>query len=176
MKNKRSIEVELRARITLSLYRKLALKSKRSSEEDDIYYRYAGDEEKSWIVRIRNSDGRCYLTFKSNKAFGEGAWDEVDLRITNNAAQMMHQFLQSNSFQEEARIIKRRHKLRLGDMEINIDKVKNLGYFIEVEVLTFPDQVQSAKQKIEGYLHTLGVSQERIVTSGYVRLMREKNG
>lgn len=142
--------------------------------EIDKYFRYVKDTDKKWIVRIRNRDNNFYLTYKSSSVFGEGSWCEVEIKINKNEAQKMTSFFLSNEYIEEVKIIKTRKSCKYGGYEINIDKIKNLGDFIEVERMSTSDNVEKEKEKVLDFLIKLGVKEKNIINKGYVALMRDK--
>lgn len=57
---------------------------------------------------------------------------------------------------------------------IEINKVKHLGYFIEIEYLAQPHEMQKAKAKIKRVLKELEIEQRQIDNTGYTRMLWDK--
>ncbi len=57
---------------------------------------------------------------------------------------------------------------------IEINKVEHLGYFMEIEYLCQPSEMQKAKNKIRQTLKELGIKQEQIDNTGYTKMLWEK--
>jgi len=59
-------------------------------------------------------------------------------------------------------------------LEIEINKVKHLGYFIEMQYLCQPRELEKARKKIREVLKELGIKQEQINNTGYTRMLWDK--
>jgi len=173
---KSKIEVELRAKITPNIIKKIKSELLKESKEHDSYFRHKADVEKTWIARIRIKNNKYLLTYKSNKQFGEGAWDEVNIPITKEIATQLRDFFTSNEHDLEVEIKKYRQSFNIDGMEINVDNIGKLGTYIEAEILTDSDHIEEAKAKIRLLFKNLGISDKNITNKGYVGLMRGKNG
>lgn len=179
MKSKNSqkkLEVELRAPVSSDIYDKFSETKYQTFEEQDQYFSYTADQDRSWIIRIRNRNQSFFITFKSKKDFGEGSWYEVDIPLFAEKASRMKDFLLGNGFFIDVDIVKMRKSFKAGRMEINIDTIEGLGMFIEAEILAEESEVEEAKEKIRNFFIKLGIPENVITEKGYVSLMREKNG
>ena len=54
---------------------------------------------------------------------------------------------------------------------IELNKVAHLGYFIEIEYLCKPSEMQKAKKKIRQTLRELEIDKEDVDNTGYTRLL-----
>lgn len=174
--NNKMIEVELRAKVDTEIFKRLSDKKVSEYLEHDCYYTYENNIDKNWIVRVRQRNDSYFLTFKSKKQFGEGAWSEVDMAITSQNAENMKQFCLANDFYLDVEIKKVRKSYRFDDIEVNIDEIENLGVYIEAEVMTQSGNIESGKQRIMAFFDSLGISADQIIREGYVSLMRSKYG
>ena|SRR3989344_334705 len=174
MVKKQNTEVELRAKVNLNIIKRIKNYPLKRYLEHDLYFRHQFDTQRNWLARIRKRNSQYYLTFKSSKQFGEGAWNEVDIPISAVHAKQMREFLLKNDFNLEVEIIKRRKSYKIDGMEVNIDEIKELGIFIEAEIITSETQVEKARQKIKIFFRKLGIDEDQITPSGYVTLMRNK--
>ena len=57
---------------------------------------------------------------------------------------------------------------------IEINKVAHLGYFIEIEYLCQPNEMQKAKKKIRQVLKELGIKQKQIDNTGYTKMLWDR--
>lgn len=172
---KDKIEVEMRAKISPQIAQKITSISYKEYIEHDIYFTYKADKNPTWIARIRERNDIFKLTLKSKNSFGEGAWDEVETDLTAQQASQFRQFFLANGFFIDVEIKKVRKSYKIGDFEINIDKINKLGTYIEAELMVHKEDIDKAKNKIREFLLNLGVSENQIISKGYVGLMRDIN-
>lgn len=59
-------------------------------------------------------------------------------------------------------------------LEIELNKVKHLGYFIEMEYLCQPHELEIARKVMRRALKELGIKQEDIDNTGYTRMLWDK--
>jgi len=57
------------------------------------------------------------------------------------------------------------------NVSIEINKVKYLGYFIEIEYLVQPSDMKKAIKAIENVMKVLGVKQEQVDNTGYTKML-----
>lgn len=57
---------------------------------------------------------------------------------------------------------------------IEINKLEHLGYFMEIEYLCQPFEMEKAKRKIREVLRELGIKQEQIDNTGYTKMLWKK--
>lgn len=57
---------------------------------------------------------------------------------------------------------------------IEINKVRHLGYFMEIEYLAKKYEMNSAKKKIKAVLKELGIKQKQIDNTGYTKMLWNK--
>jgi len=59
-------------------------------------------------------------------------------------------------------------------MGIEINNVKHLGYFMEIEYLCKPRDIDKARRTIREVLKILGIKQEQINNTGYTKMLWDK--
>ena len=57
---------------------------------------------------------------------------------------------------------------------IEINKVEHLGYFMEIEYLAQPSEMEKAKKKIHETLKELGIDKKDIDNTGYTKMLWDK--
>lgn len=86
----------------------------------------------------------------------------------------MHKILEMIGFSRVLTMTKTRIPGRLGEFELCLDDIKELGTHLEV-ALDAPDG-NLAKRKIVAFLKKLGFSEKEIIHKGYVAMLFERLG
>ncbi len=172
----KKVEIELRAMVEKdiedSIVRMGAEKVKDSHQSDE-YFKFSLDSERRLVIRIRRKEGgSTYLTFKgSSEDEDDIAWQEWEQEIEDD--EVLKKLLLSNGLELVVAIDKKRGTYKYEDFEINVDDIKGLGTFIEVELLS--DNVDEGKKKIQDLLfNQLEIPRENVINEGYVPLMLKK--
>lgn len=172
------LEIEIRAKLKNgsklinNLKKTKGVKFVGTHKEDDRYLKHATDVERNLIIRIRRKKNKAVLTFKGRAKGADTAWPDVDIDLTD--PKTLEGLLFSNNYVEVVRIKKNRSMFRKGDFEINVDKVDNLGWFVEIEGRGNEKKRKNIEAAIRVVLASFGVANDQIVTKGYVPLMLEK--
>ena len=77
-------------------------------------------------------------------------------------------------YKKANQVIKNRCKGRIGDYEICLDEVEELGSFLEVEKMA-EDNIEEVRKELLDFVLALGISPEDEVKRGYDLLILEKN-
>ena len=117
--------------------------------------------------------------FEYDKSFDrkDGSQDyaeEYETKISQpDELRKMLRFL---DFRKVITIDKQREYWDCGDLEICLDDVKNLGFFIEVEAKKNFSSTSEAREKCIGFLHKVGIKdwQKRQIKTGYCDLLLKK--
>lgn len=170
------MEIEVRAKINNILKIKDLLQTKakfvESSDENDLYLRHESDVERSLVLRIRRKKSGSLLTFKGKAKGDDTAWPDVDLPLSH--PDDLENLLLGSSYIEVVKITKHRSTYRTKEFEINLDKIDNLGDFIEIEGRGTDSNRTAIEQKITEFLIDLEIQKSDIIRKGYVTLMLEK--
>jgi len=172
-------EVEIRFKLTpdqreelLTTLKEKGWKSK-SVFQKDVYYCNQSfidackEKDCPYVVRIRESGDRAKLAYKSFT--DDGSWVEHETGIENPTEGS--RILEGIGLGAYLTIKKERLVGTFGDMELAVDTIESLGDFIEMEIMT--DDVKTGRAQLIETANTFGVSEERIITKGYVQLMEE---
>ncbi|MFQ5647646.1 MAG: class IV adenylate cyclase [Candidatus Aenigmatarchaeota archaeon] len=173
------IEVKVRLEDLEEMKRKLAGRGAVFEEpvvQEDRYFKPKGFEKKvqvpgDFIVRIRKAWGKVILTSKILTEV-RGAWIENETDITD--PEEMEKILLLTGLVNAFNINKIRHIGKLGEFEICIDDVKELGKFMEVCLIA--DEHEQTRERIISFLKELGFSDKDIDTRGYGEIIGEKLG
>jgi adenylate cyclase, class 2 len=170
------IEVEAKVRISLAEYRKLATKvatfAKREGEtlKVDRYYGHS----RSHDLRIRQEGSRVVLAFKNrNREKGIEANEEIEIPIV--APEKWERLLAETGFPRFAVKEKRSLAFRFGPYHIELNRVKGLGCFLEIERLVSKKiQVPEARRGLVALFKRLGYSPRDFERKLYLELLAEK--
>tara|TARA_Y100000310_G_scaffold280033_1_gene299506 strand:- start:177 stop:755 length:579 start_codon:yes stop_codon:yes gene_type:complete len=179
------LEVETKSKIrNVSKLRekikKIAKLEKKESRSDDYFALHRKFRKKGYpkrAFRIRKKPDKYEINFKKKKYYDDYIVvkqefefetkhpdDFLALMFDMGFVQWMKKFKQSESYlhKKDKRII------------IEINKVRHLGYFMEIEYLCQPHEVRTAKKKIMDVLMELGITKEDIDNVGYTRRLWDK--
>lgn len=123
------------------------------------------------VLRLREQHGKVIFTLKQPQS---NELDCIEYETTIGDSEQMENIIKMLNFKKVVEIHKVRRKTRYQTYEICIDEVKDLGSFIEVEVMS-DDDAKTVQEQLFIFLQSLGVNPENRVTKGYDTLLYEKN-
>ncbi len=178
------MEIELRAKVNNQslLEKKLnelsGIKEKKTNERQvDIYLKHKEDKERKMIIRLRKNykNNNAILTFKGSAPNNKEdiAWEDYDTPIKN--PDKLERLLINNGYVYVCLVDKVRQSFLYKDYEINIDNIRDLGVFIEIEKKGEEENIDQIKNEILNLLIKLGIKENEIINKGYVQLVIELN-
>lgn len=123
------------------------------------------------VLRIRRQGDRAIFTLKQNRG-NELDCLEHETDITD--PEQLDAIIRLLGFELFARVRKARQKGKLGEYEVCLDHVDDLGDFIEVEKMTNEENGEAVQTELFTFLQRLGVSPSDRVFNGYDTLMWQK--
>ena len=156
---------------------------KNKVRQTDIYFTAPHKDflKSKECLRIRKENDHREITYKgpSNKFMEKRAqfWKkEINVPLSCSVKEIQD-LLRSLGFKEVTRVIKQREILSLGKNIITLDKVKSLGWFIEIErsVSTKRDQKKAIQENL-GLLKKLGLAKKDVIPEPYRDLVIKRNG
>ncbi len=168
---------ELRKKI-----KKIAVLNKKETRSDDYFAikrRFRKNAYPKKAFRIRD-DGKNYVVnFKKwLKSYWEGGVvvkQEFEFKIQEPESFLA--LMKDLGFVEWVKKIKHTESyLHKKDKRIviEINKVKHLGYFMEIEYIAKPYEMEKAKKKIKATLKELGIKPEETDNTGYTKMLWDK--
>lgn len=184
-----NVEVEIKIKLTKPRFEKIKkilskiAKKVKTSHHIDAYYNpiyksfLKPKNPFEWLT-IRERDGKVKLNYKH--WYPEGVkntthCDEYETKISDRS--QLEKILKALHFENFVTVDKKRITFEYkNELEIALDEVKSLGYFIEVESINNKGGVKKAHQKILEFLKTeLGITETKTVPGGYgAEMMRKK--
>lgn len=143
-----------------------------SIQQEDIYYtsKYVDFIESEECLRIRTTDDKSEITWKppsnSKMKRSDFFWkEEVDLAINNQREQARKLFRRLKFI--EYCIVKKDRAIyvRNDGVEISLDYINSLGYFIEIEVKS--SELDIAKKNISSIVEGLGLESSSLCKIPY---------
>ncbi len=168
------MEIEIRAKlktpkaIIARLKKDRAVKFVGEKVERDLYFKHATDRKRQLVLRIRRTKNGDMLTFKAKSSGDDTAWPDVDLPLADAPA--LEGILRGANYEEVVRISKTRSTYKSGHFEINIDHIKELGWYIEIEGRGTQKQRPQIERALEQMFLSFGIQESDIVRQGYVPL------
>ncbi|SFP59531.1 adenylate cyclase, class 2 [Halolactibacillus halophilus] len=132
-----------------------------------------GDVRGSFIYRLRNDSVKGFSAVKKT-TIEPGIWEELEINVDKKNLDFI-QTLMRDSLSSILTIDKNRSTFKKGAFTLNLDTIKNLGDFIEIELLDENDYYEG-KEKIAELILELGIDGSNIIEDGYVTLIKKKNG
>ncbi len=178
------IEVEVKSPLKdLTEVRKILIRQNAealgSVEELDVYFThpFRNFAETDEVLRIRyTTNGKHYVTYKGPKVKAK-ARSRMEVHVSVEDGNAFREIFEKLGFKEVASVKKFREKWRLEDLQVYLDKVEELGFFIEVEALVENNKdISLAESRIFNLLKTLGVDPKNTIKESYLELiLRKKN-
>lgn len=175
------MEIEIRAKINnfttfQERFTKLggiAIKNQ-NERQMDTYIKHSQDKNRVIVFRIRRKEKGAILTLKTKSSILEKdiAWKEINIPISE--PDKLEDILMTSCYEYVVLVDKVRDSFRYLDYEINVDNVRDLGYFVEIEYITKEEKnIDREISKMKSILYQLGCAQEDIIEKGYVPLLEE---
>lgn len=175
------MEIEVRAKVgdLEEIKNKLAglgAEFTHSNQQDDSFFKPKGRETEdqgpgSRIIRIRKQEDKSFLTMKE-MTDTSGVWGEHETEISN--PEETRDMLMKMDYSHLFDLNKSREHGKLDGMNLCLDNIKQLGKYIEVEIIG--DNPQEAKRKILELFQRIGVNEIQIEHRGYARIISENMG
>jgi adenylate cyclase class 2 len=143
--------------------------------EEDLYYnaphRDFGVTDEA--LRVRSAGGKTILTYKGPKNTLMGSKIREEHNVQLDKSETFDTILRNLGFKPVARVRKLREYYTYQEFSIALDKVDDLGEFIEIELITEND-AKNAAIRVDNLAEKLGVVGDRISIS-YLELLLSKH-
>lgn len=144
--------------------------------EKDIYFQHPSKDfsKTDEALRLRKTNGKKYLTYKGAK-ISKISKTRLEIQTEVENFENTKEILFKLGFKRIAIISKKREKYILGETSIFMDKVKDLGYFIEIEEnVENLLLIKKIEKKLIKILEKIGISRKSITIKSYLELLLKK--
>ena len=166
------LEVEIKARVRIEEIEhkliRLGAKLLDEEEQKDIYFSHPcrDFEKKDEALRVRRVKEEYFLTYKGPKLDQETKTrEEIQIKVTEKIFDLLERL----SFSKVGEVDKTRRVYRWEDLEICLDRVKDLGEFLEIEGKMWQD-----RGKIFELLKKLGIPKKELIRKSYLEMLEDK--
>ena len=168
-------EIEAKIRLTdedvkrlKKILPKFAKKSHKSIKKDSYY----GDVKK-FFLRIREKNNSGIINLKS-KRVEQGIELNQDVELYLTSASKFHKFLKKNNIPLTAKKEKKSEVYKKGNIQIELNYIKKLGYFLEIEIIAkTKKEIPSAKKALHRAFSELGFKSSQFEKKYYLELLSE---
>lgn len=126
-------------------------------------------------LRIRQEKGKNHLNY-SFLHFGKDGWlratDEYETLIEK--PEIVEEIFKKIGLIPKVTVIKTRKYFDCGDFEVTLDKVKNLGNFMEIEAKRSFGSIGKTRKACLNFLKNLNIKYEMRAQMGYPRMLYRK--
>jgi len=146
--------------------------------KEDIYYTIeplGKYPEKS--IRIRKLAGHYEVNIKNKISYVKGvhAKKEVELDSTEKDLKLFLDILKDFGFKKWLTKHKISEVYRIKkNFSVEINKVRGLGWFLEVEYLAKPGEIEKARKEVVRVIKKLGIKEKDIIKDGYTKMLWDK--
>ncbi|OUJ18953.1 Adenylate cyclase CyaB, class 2 (thermophilic) [Methanonatronarchaeum thermophilum] len=178
-KNK-NIEVEIKAEIKTpikNLEEKILEHGSyvNTQTQKDIYFNHPSRDfaQTDEALRIRKTNNKTYLTYKGTKLDKVSkSREEIETPISNYSKHK--KILTKLGFKPVEEIKKTRKKYKINQYKILIDKIDELGTYIEIETETTPNQYKKSLEGAKKHIKKLGFTEKDYIQKSYLEMKLEK--
>jgi len=161
------MEIEIKATFDDKEKVKTALKTLGAQEEkvkhqiDEYYNHPSRDTRKTKeYIRLRSKPGEDKAIFAYHINIADGVNKEFEVAVDNVTT--FRQILQGFNFALLGTIDKKRESYKFEEFKIDIDEVKDIGNFIEVEIDGEESEIDEKKAQCIEFLKKIGLSEKNL--------------
>jgi adenylate cyclase, class 2 len=174
-------EIEIKARVSNKVALKKALvdrqiKLSKPVEQHDVVYYIEGTQDNApdsvWLRLRTENKTKTILTLKKQH---RGGLDSIEHETVVADADETKSIINALGFTLYSDLIKNRQKARIGDVEICLDEVEDLGTFVEAEKIADLDtDGKQVEKELWELFKSFGIDKADEVLEGYDVLHRAK--
>jgi len=176
------IEVEKKFRLTDEQYTEIEQQLSEKhvlgqpfGQTDEVYLKgipsFSEFEQGMPVLRIRTEDNMSTLTYK--RAINAGG-DAIEHETEIGSVDAMRRIVADMGFSQVTSVVKTRREATIGRFTLALDKVKQLGAFLEIEAITDdPTTVEVLGREIVELATTFGLTEAHIEPKKYDQLIAQ---
>ena len=174
------IEVEAKVRVDSVTYmrgkiKQIARFEKKERKVDDYYTLQSLNSYPRKSLRVRKKSRYYEINFKQRISYSNGIHAKSEHEFILHDVQTFLDLIRDFGFRKWLRKEKYSEVYTLGkNFHIELNHVKNLGWFLEIEYLCQPSEIVHARKAVEDVIKKLGISRRLLVREGYTKMLWQK--
>ncbi len=134
-----------------------------------------GDNTDPWLrIRTERKNDMETIIYTLKKSVSSQL-DSIEHETTVEDADELRQIILHSGFEPYVTVNKTRRKAQIGDIEICIDQIENIGEFVEAEKLTDENaDVDAVRDELWQLLETYSVTRSDELSDGYDTMVMQK--
>ena len=149
---------------------KIATKKGNVIKKDFYFFAHP---KKEFFLRIREKNGKPFLNMKSKKV-GQGIEMNQEIKLPLTSSSKFHNLLKKIGIPLTAKKEKIGEIFKKGDMQIELNFVKGLGYFLEIEtIVKSKSEIPKAKKALRDLFKKLGFKPNDFEKKYYLELLSQ---
>jgi predicted adenylyl cyclase CyaB len=154
--------------------RKIARFVGKEKKIDDYYSKSNLNKIPKTSLRVRNRNGYYEINSKKALSYIGGIYAKRENELKVKDVKGLISELEDNGFRRWIRKEKTSEIYKIkNNFHIELNRVKHLGYFLEIEYLT-NGSIEIARKEIRNVIKILGINEKEITKKGYTKMLVEK--
>lgn len=126
-------------------------------------------------LRIRKADGHYVINFKKPEGYKKGVWAKKEVEFQTTNIEDFLRLIGDFGFKKWVSKEKECESFEIRkNFHIELNNVKGLGWFIEIEYLAEPGEIEKARKEVYEVLKKLGYSKKDAIKEGYTKQLWDK--
>lgn len=155
--------------------KKIASLAKKETKVDEYYSLSEANTYQKKSLRIRKKKDSVEVNFKKWMNYKQHVNAKKEVEFSVSDINGFYELLRDFGFKRWLKKIKFTELYETSDgIHIELNKVKHLGWFIEIEILCLPREVKQARKRVVELVKELGYEEKDVIKEGYTRALFEK--
>jgi len=167
-------EIEAKVRLAETDFKRLRkeIPQRYAQKTEDVFSKDAYYSDiKTFSLRIREKNSKGILNIKSKKR-GKGIEFNNEIELPLKSASGFHAFFKKIGIALRAKKVKKGEIFKSGKMQIELNFVDDLGYFLEIETLAESEsEIPAAKKALLKVFRRLGFNSDDFEKKYYLELL-----
>ena len=151
------------------------------SKQTDIYFNVSGRDSlaSKECLRVRESETKKEVTYKpptENVDMNKGFFAKKEVNLAIQDIEIAKVLLINIGCTVLTEVKKERKRFSLDKFKIFIDNVLNVGLFLEIEIMDYPDNIKHGIKEIDTLVNSLEIGDYTVENKPYRDLVMEKKG
>lgn len=155
--------------------KKMARFSEKVKKVDSYYTMDEGEHFPHRSLRVRKVKEHYKINFKRKISYAKGVHAKNELEFSVSDIQHFLELIKDFGFRKW--LVKEKvsevYKIK-ENFHIELNNVRHLGWFLEIEYLAKPSEINSAQKEVLEIMKKIGAHKKEIIKKGYTKMLWEK--